>query len=140
MYKRQDETESEIQILKLTSLSAFGGFLSSVMAIGAGLIYVPAMKFFGALDSRKAIGSSLNIMMVVIPLAIFAHFILLESYQLESLKNELLLLIGLVLTTFIGAKTGAIIGFKLFTEPMLMKVFIGVLSITWLNYLIDVLL
>ena len=79
-------------------------------------------------------------MMVVIPLAIFAHFILLESYQLESLKNELLLLIGLVLTTFIGAKTGAIIGFKLFSEPMLMKVFIGVLSITWLNYLIDVLL
>ena len=136
----ENETESEIQIVKMTSLSAFGGFLSSVMAIGAGMIYVPAMKFFGALDSRKAIGSSLNIMMVVIPLAIFAHFILLETYQFESIKNELLLLIGLVLTTFIGAKSGAIIGFKLFSEPMLMRVFIGVLSITWLNYLIDVLL
>ena len=138
--RSEDDTGSEIQILKMASLSAFGGFLSSVMAIGAGMIYVPAMKIFGALDSRKAIGSSLNIMMVVIPLAIFAHFILLENYQLESLKNELLLLIGLVLTTFIGAKTGAIIGFKFFSEPMLMKVFIGVLSITWLNYLIDVLL
>ena len=136
----ENETESEIQVIKMTSLSAFGGFLSSVMAIGAGMIYVPAMKFFGALNTRKAIGSSLNIMMVVVPFAIFAHFILLETYQLESIKNEFLLLIGLVLTTFIGAKSGAIIGFKLFSEPMLMQVFIGVLSITWLNYLIDVLL
>ena len=88
----EDNTESEIQVIKMTSLSAFGGFLSSVMAIGAGMIYVPAMKFFGALDTRKAIGSSLNIMMVVVPFAIFAHFILLESYHLESIKNELLLL------------------------------------------------
>ena len=37
--------EGEVQIGKMTSLSAFGGFLSSVMAIGAGMIYVPAMKF-----------------------------------------------------------------------------------------------
>ena len=138
--KQEEDTGSDIQLVKMTSLSAFGGFLSSVMAIGAGMIYVPAMKFFGALNTRKAIGSSLNIMMVVVPFAIFAHFILLESYQLEAIKNELLFLTGLVVVTFVGAKSGAIIGFRLFSEPMLMRVFIGVLSITWVNYLIDVLL
>ena len=138
--KQEEDTESDIQLVKMTSLTAFGGFLSSVMAIGAGMIYVPAMKFFGALNTRKAIGSSLNIMMVVVPFAIFAHFILLESYQLEAIKNELLFLTGLVAVTFVGAKSGAIMGFRLFSEPMLMRVFIGVLSITWVNYLIDVLL
>ena len=138
--KSEEDTESHIQLVKMTSLSAFGGFLSSVMAIGAGMIYVPAMKFFGSLDTRKAIGSSLNIMMVVVPFAIFAHFILLESYQLEAIQSELLFLTGLVVVTFVGAKSGAIVGFKLFSEPMLMRVFIGVLSITWVNYLIDVLL
>ncbi|MBT4919952.1 MAG: sulfite exporter TauE/SafE family protein [Euryarchaeota archaeon] len=138
--KSEEDTESQIQLVKMTSLSAFGGFLSSVMAIGAGMIYVPAMKFFGALDTRKAIGSSLNIMMVVVPFAIFAHFILLESYQLEAIQSELLFLTGLVVVTFVGAKSGAIVGFKLFSEPMLMRVFIGVLSITWANYLIDVVL
>jgi uncharacterized membrane protein YfcA len=138
--KSEEDTESHIQLVKMTSLSAFGGFLSSVMAIGAGMIYVPAMKFFGALDTRKAIGSSLNIMMVVVPFAIFAHFILLESYQLEAIHSELLFLTGLVAVTFVGAKSGAIVGFKLFSEPMLMRVFIGVLSITWANYLIDVIL
>ena len=138
--KQEEDIESDIQLVKMTSLSAFGGFLSSVMAIGAGMIYVPAMKFFGALNTRKAIGSSLNIMMVVVPFAIFAHFILLESYQLEAIKNELLFLTGLVVVTFVGAKSGAIMGFRLFSEPMLMRVFIGVLSITWVNYLIDVVL
>lgn len=138
--KLEEGEQLEVQLVKMTSLSAFGGFLSSVMAIGAGMIYVPAMKFFGALNTRKAIGSSLNIMMVVVPFAIFAHFLLLEQYQLEAIKNELLFLTGLVVVTFVGAKSGAIMGFKIFSEPMLMRVFIGVLSITWVNYLIDIVL
>ena len=129
--------EGEIQIGKMTSLSAFGGFLSSVMAIGAGMIYVPAMKFFGNLETRKSIGSSLNIMMVVVPFAIVAHFMLLNDYQISQLIDESILLIVLIIANFSGSKFGAILGFRLFDENILMKVFIGVLSITWINYVID---
>lgn len=129
--------EGEVQIGKMTSLSAFGGFLSSVMAIGAGMIYVPAMKFFGNLETRKSIGSSLNIMMVVVPFAIVAHFMLLNDYQISQLIDESILLIVLIIANFSGSKFGAILGFRLFDESILMKVFIGVLSITWINYVID---
>ena len=130
----------EVQIGKMTSLSAFGGFLSSVMAIGAGMIYVPAMKFFGNLDTRKSIGSSLNIMMVVVPFAIVAHFMLLNNYQISQLLDEAILLIILIVANFSGSKMGAILGFKLFDEHVLMKVFIAVLSITWVNYVIDLII
>ena len=129
--------EGEVKIGKMTSLSAFGGFLSSVMAIGAGMIYVPAMKFFGNLETRKSIGSSLNIMMVVVPFAIVAHFMLLNDYQISQLIDESILLIVLIIANFSGSKFGAIMGFRLFDESILMKVFIGVLSITWINYVID---
>ena len=129
--------KGEVQIGKMTSLSAFGGFLSSVMAIGAGMIYVPAMKFFGNLETRKSIGSSLNIMMVVVPFAIVAHFMLLNDYQISQLIDESILLIVLIIANFSGSKFGAILGFRLFDESILMKVFIGVLSITWINYVID---
>ncbi len=130
----------EVQHSKLTGMSAFGGFLSSVMAVGAGLIYVPAMKFFGNLNTRTSIGSSLNVMMVVVPIAIITHFLLLSSAQVEILKTEFWLLAVLVLVNFIGAKSGAIIGFKLFDESQLVKLFIAVLSITWLNYMFDLLI
>ena len=129
--------EGEVQIGKMTSLSAFGGFLSSVMAIGAGMIYVPAMKFFGNLETRKSIGSSLNIMMVVVPFAIVAHFMLLNDYQISQLIDNSILLVVLIIANFSGSKIGAILGFRLFDENILMKVFIGVLSITWINYVID---
>ena len=130
----------DVQIVKMTSLSAFGGFLSSVMAIGAGMIYVPAMKFFGNLETRKSIGSSLNIMMVVVPFAIVAHFMLLNDYQISQLLDEAILLIILIVANFSGSKMGAILGFKLFDEHVLMKVFIAVLSITWVNYVIDLII
>ena len=129
----------EVQPSKLTGMSAFGGFLSSVMAVGAGLIYVPAMKFFGNLNTRTSIGSSLNVMMVVVPIAIITHFLLLSSAEVEILKAEFWLLAVLVLVNFIGAKSGAILGFKLFDESQLVKLFIAVLSITWLNYMFDLL-
>ena len=136
--KSADENR-EVQHSKLTGMSAFGGFLSSVMAVGAGLIYVPAMKFFGNLNTRTSIGSSLNVMMVVVPIAIITHFLLLSSAQVGILKAEFWLLAVLVLVNFIGAKSGAIIGFKLFDESQLVKLFIVVLSITWLNYMFDLL-
>ena len=134
------EDKGQVELGKLSTTSAFGGFLSSVMAIGAGMIYVPAMKFFGKLETRKAIGSSLNIMMIVVPFAVLAHFILLTNYQKEKLFDESIVLVALIIANFSGSKIGAIVGFRLFDENLLVKIFIGVLSITWINYLVDLLL
>ena len=134
------EDKGQVELGKLSTTSAFGGFLSSVMAIGAGMIYVPAMKFFGKLETRKAIGSSLNIMMIVVPFAVLAHFILLTNYQKEKLFDESIILVALIIANFSGSKIGAIVGFRLFDENLLVKIFIGVLSITWINYLVDLLL
>ena len=134
------EDKGQAELGKLSATSAFGGFLSSVMAIGAGMIYVPAMKFFGKLETRKAIGSSLNIMMIVVPFAVLAHFILLTNYQKEKLFDESIVLVALIIANFSGSKIGAIVGFRLFDENLLVKIFIGVLSITWINYLADLLL
>ena len=134
------EDKGQVELGKLSAASAFGGFLSSVMAIGAGMIYVPAMKFFGKLETRKAIGSSLNIMMIVVPFAVLAHFILLTNYQKEKLFDESIVLVALIIANFSGSKIGAIVGFRLFDENLLVKIFIGVLSITWINYLADLLL
>ena len=134
------EDKGQVELGKLSTTSAFGGFLSSVMAIGAGMIYVPAMKFFGKLETRKAIGSSLNIMMIVVPFAVLAHFILLTNYQKEKLFDESIVLVALIIANFSGSKIGAIVGFRLFDENLLVKIFIGVLSITWINYLADLLL
>jgi len=134
------EDKGQVELGKLSATSAFGGFLSSVMAIGAGMIYVPAMKFFGKLETRKAIGSSLNIMMIVVPFAVLAHFILLTNYQKEKLFDESIVLVALIIANFSGSKIGAIVGFRLFDENLLVKIFIGVLSITWINYLVDLFL
>ena len=76
-------------------------------------------------------------MMVVVPFAIVAHFMLLNDYQISQLIDESILLIVLIIANFSGSKFGAILGFRLFDENILMKVFIGVLSITWINYVID---
>ena len=46
-----------------------------VLAIGAGVIYVPVLRTFANLEPRKAIGTSLHFMMIVVPVAIFAHLI-----------------------------------------------------------------
>ena len=47
------ENQGQVELKKLSAASAFGGFLSSVMAIGAGMIYVPAMKFFWQVRDKK---------------------------------------------------------------------------------------
>ena len=79
-------------------------------------------------------------MMIVVPFAVLAHFILLTNYQKEKLFDESIVLVALIIANFSGSKIGAIVGFRLFDENLLVKIFIGVLSITWINYLVDLLL
>ena len=46
-------------------------------------------------------------MMIVVPFAIVAHFMLLNDYQISQLLDETLFLVILVITNYVGSKTGA---------------------------------
>ena len=47
----QIENQGQVELKKLSAASAFGGFIS-VMAIGAGMIYLPVMKFLQVRDKK----------------------------------------------------------------------------------------
>ena len=118
--------------------SGFGGFLSSVLAIGAGAIYVPALQAFGKLKTRISIGSSLNIMMIVVPIAVISHLLILSELQRNYLLENILFILSLLIITFIGSRFGAKFGIKNIPENRILQIFIGILIIIWCRYLIDI--
>ena len=61
----EDESNEGIQSIPLQFCAGIGGVLSSVLAIGAGVIYVPVLRAFAHLEPRKAIGTSLHLMMFI---------------------------------------------------------------------------
>ena len=118
--------------------SGFGGFLSSVLAIGAGAIYVPTLQTFGKLKTRISIGSSLNIMMIVVPIAVLSHLMVLSELQRNNLFEQVLFILTLLIITFFGSSFGAKIGIKNISEGRIMQIFIVILIIIWFRYLIDI--
>lgn len=134
----QDETSSvEIQPIPLQIGTGIGGVLSSVLAIGAGVIYVPVMRTFAQLEPRKAIGTSLHFMMVVVPVAIFAHLLTLPSDMYTKLGEEFLLILIFMALTLLGSRSGARYGMKYLTEQQLMKIFLAVIVVVALKYITD---
>ena len=118
--------------------SGFGGFLSSVLAIGAGAIYVPTLQAFGKLKTRVSIGSSLNIMMIVVPIAVLSHILILSELQRDYLLDNFIFIFSLLLITFIGSRFGAKFGIKNIPEKNILQIFIIILIIIWFRYLIDI--
>ena len=118
--------------------SGFGGLLSSVLAIGAGAIYVPSLQAFGKLKTRISIGSSLNIMMIVVPIAVCSHLLILTDVQKEDLFEQIVFIFSLLILTFLGSKFGAQFGIKKIPENRILQIFIGILIIIWLRYILDI--
>ena len=106
---------------------------SSVLAIGAGAIYIPVLSQFGGLESRQAIGTSLGLMMVVVPVSVIVH-VLLFSGDWPSFWNILLL----PFTVIIGSILGARVGLHL-SEQIILRGFIIILGIIFIRYFIDIL-
>ena len=119
--------------------SGFGGLLSSVLAIGAGAIYVPSLQAFGKLRTRISIGSSLNIMMIVVPISVFSHLLILTEVQKEDLFEQIVFIFSLLIITFLGSKFGAQFGIKNIPENRILQIFIGILIIVWIRYVLDIL-
>ena len=131
------KSNDEIQPMSVQIGAGIAGVLSSVLAIGAGIIYVPVLRTFAHLEPRKAIGTSLHFMMIVVPVAIFAHLITLPSEMYSKLGEELLLILIFMALTFLGARNGAQYGIKYLSEHQLMKIFLLVIIVVGLKYVTD---
>ncbi len=135
--KNQSTQNSEPNMLPLRVGVASGGLLSSVLAIGAGAIYVPVLRTYGGLESRKAIGTSLHIMMVVLPISILTHFVALEQRQIDVLASNLWLIISLPIVVIIAANLGARFGIAKVSEQRIMQLFVAVLFVIGIRYVLD---
>ena len=133
----QTTGEKEPNMLPLRAGVASGGLLSSVLAIGAGAIYVPVLRAYGGLESRKAIGTSLHIMMVVLPISVMTHFVALDSTQREVLESHLLLILTLPFVVIVAANLGARFGIAKISEQRIMHLFVAVLLVIGVRYVVD---
>ena len=133
----QTAGEKEPNMLSLRAGVASGGLLSSVLAIGAGAIYVPVLRAYGGLESRKAIGTSLHIMMVVLPISVMTHFVALDSTQRGVLESHLLLILSLPIVVIVAANLGARFGIAKISEQRIMQLFVAVLLVIGARYVID---
>lgn len=133
----QQDTEATPDTVQLQVGAGFGGILSSVLAIGAGVIYVPVLRNFANLEPRKAIGTSLHFMMIVVPVAIFAHLLALPSEMFSKLGQEFLLILIFMTITFLGSKNGAQYGMKYLSEKRLMQIFLAIIIVIAVRYIID---
>ena len=129
----------QVKKIPLQIGSGIGGVLSSVLAVGAGVIYVPVIRTFADVEPRKAIGTSLHFMMVVVPVAIFAHLLTLPSQMYTKLGDEFLLILIFMALTLLGSRYGAKYGMKYLSEEQLMNIFLGVIIVVALKYATDLL-
>ena len=134
---KNDSTEENAAKTPLRIGVGIGGMLSSVLAIGAGAIYVPVLRAYGSLPSRKAIGTSLHFMMCVIPLSIIAHLFALNQAQWDVLESNIMLILALPFVVIIAANTGARVGIAKISEQRIMQVFVAILFIIGIRYSID---
>ena len=133
----KDTVEESVSTIPLRIGVGIGGMLSSVLAIGAGAIYVPVLRTYGSLQSRKAIGTSLHIMMCVIPLSIIAHLFALNEGQWEVLESNILLILLLPFVVITAANVGARVGIAKVSEQRIMQVFVAILFIIGIRYVFD---
>jgi uncharacterized membrane protein YfcA len=111
----------------LIVLGAGAGFLSGLLGIGGGIIYVPALMYFAAVPIHTAIGVSLVLIVPSAAAAALRHF---------YAGNVDLSIVAIVLpTALLGAFLGAYLS-SYVSAPLLKKVFgialilIGLNSIT----------
>ncbi len=133
----QMTVKKEPNMLPLRAGAASGGLLSSVLAIGAGAIYVPVLRAYGGLESRKAIGTSLHIMMVVLPISVMTHFVALDSTQRDVLASHLMLILTLPMVVIVAANLGARFGIAKVSEQRILQLFVAVLFVIGVRYVID---
>ena len=132
-----NEPKQPIEHWPMRAGTGVGGMLSSVLAVGAGVIYVPVLQQKAHLEPRTSIGSSLHIMMAVVPVAILTHLAFISPTELEAFVDALPFLLGLMVLTYIGANAGARFGMRYISPLNIMKLFMVLVAIVLLRYLMD---
>jgi uncharacterized membrane protein YfcA len=135
----EEETGPQtIDHLKLRLGGSIGGVLSSVLGIGAGVIYVPVLQQQAALGPRTSIGSSLTIMMVVVPVAILALLTTASNGLFDQLTSLSWWIYLLPILAIIGATTGAKFGIERISKENIMNVFMALVAVVLVRYILDV--
>ena len=135
----QEDDVEEIEAIPLSIGSGIGGILTAVLGIGAGAIYIPLLRQYTTLKTRTSSGTSLGIMMAVVPIAVIAHGFALSSDQVSFLMDENIMIFGpsAIITTFIGAQIGAKVGLKYLPTKAVMGVFFALLIFILIRYIAD---
>jgi uncharacterized membrane protein YfcA len=128
----------DFQTLQLRMGAGIGGALSSVLGVGAGVIYVPVLQQNAGLDARSSIGSSLAIMMMVVPVAILTLLMTSDSGIASALTHQPWWFYALPFAAYFGATSGATFGITKISTENIMKVFMALVAIMLLRYILDV--
>lgn len=129
--------DTSIQHTPLRIGAGIGGILASVLGIGAGVIYVPVLQQYAKLEPRASIGSSLTIMMMVVPISIIALLSTSPDGFIGTFSHQQWWFYFLPLFAFAGATTGAKFGIAYISTQNIMRVFVILLFIILLRYLND---
>ena len=134
----EENGNAEIHHFKLRVGGGIGGVLSSVLGVGAGVIYVPVLQQQASLGPRTSVGSSLAIMMVVVPVAILA----LMTTSANGLIDQFTALPGhvysLPVLAIVGATAGAKFGIERISKENIMKLFMALVAAVLVRYAVDV--
>ena len=134
----EDGQSGEIHHLPLRIGGAIGGTLSSVLGIGAGVIYVPVLQQQAGLGPRTSIGSSLSIMMFVVPVAILALLSTAPNGLITELTSQPWWLYTLPVLAVVGAISGAKFGIERISKENIMNIFMALVAIVLVRYVLDV--
>ena len=85
----------------------------------------------------QAIGTSLHIMMVVLPISILTHFVALDQSQVDVLASNLWLILSLPIVVIVAANLGARFGIAKVSEQRIMQLFVAVLFVIGIRYVLD---
>jgi len=135
----EDGQSGEIHHLPLRVGGAIGGTLSSVLGIGAGVIYVPVLQQQAGLGPRTSIGSSLSIMMFVVPVAFLALLSTAPDGIITELTSQPWWLYTLPVLAILGAVSGAKFGIERISKENIMNIFMMLVAIVLVRYVLDVL-
>lgn len=117
--------------------AGIGGSLSSILAIGGGAVYVPLLRSAEGVGDRTAVGTSLNLMLIVLPIAIVAHGAV--WIYVEGLPSGWALAVPMLgpWAAVLGARMGARVSFTHLSERTIRRLFSVVLVLILSRYAID---
>lgn len=86
-------------IIKIIFIGFFAGFVSTTLGVGGGFLIVPLSVVLLGMTAKKAIGTSLFTIFLIVPVAFLSYIFVVDL--------DISICIALVLGSFVGATSGA---------------------------------